>query len=94
LIIVLPDNSSVNTVQQRNNKRSCVFHVLGDVTQQWIETTWCLFVDPTDTPIDWLDSYHVICVYCRSLSVSRLYKGVTKFVQGSYNGTDRGNCVY
>jgi hypothetical protein len=41
-------------------------------------------VDPTDVPIDWLDSDHVIyCVYCKSMSVPRLYKEVTKFVQGS-----------
>jgi hypothetical protein len=31
-------------------------------------------VDPTDMPIDWLDSDHVIYVYCRSTSVPRLYK--------------------
>jgi hypothetical protein len=31
-------------------------------------------VDPTDTPIDWLDSDHVIYVYCRSMFVPRLYK--------------------
>jgi hypothetical protein len=31
-------------------------------------------VDPTDPPIDWLDSGHVICVYCRPVSVPRLYK--------------------
>jgi hypothetical protein len=30
-------------------------------------------VDPTDAPIDWLDSDHMICVYCRSMSVPRLY---------------------
>jgi hypothetical protein len=41
-------------------------------------------VDPTDAPIDWMDSDHVICVYCTSMSVPRLYKGVTEFVQGSY----------
>jgi hypothetical protein len=41
-------------------------------------------VDPTDPPIDWLDSDHVICVYCRSMSVPRLYKQVTEFVQVSY----------
>jgi hypothetical protein len=28
-------------------------------------------VDPTDSAIDWLDSDHVICVYCRSTSVPR-----------------------
>jgi hypothetical protein len=27
-------------------------------------------VVPTDTPMDWLDGDHVICVYCRSMSVS------------------------
>jgi hypothetical protein len=31
-------------------------------------------VYPTDAPIDRLDSDHVICVYCRSVSVPRLYK--------------------
>jgi hypothetical protein len=30
-------------------------------------------VDPTDASIDWLNSDHVICVYCRSMSVPRLY---------------------
>jgi hypothetical protein len=31
-------------------------------------------VDPTEAPIDWLGSDHVICVYCRSMSVPRLRK--------------------
>jgi hypothetical protein len=31
-------------------------------------------VDPTDAPIDWLDNDHVVCVYCRSMSVTRLHK--------------------
>jgi hypothetical protein len=31
------------------------------------------YVDPTDAPVDWLDSGRVICVYCRSMSVPRLY---------------------
>jgi hypothetical protein len=31
-------------------------------------------LDKTDMPIDWLDNYHVICVYCRSMSVPQLYK--------------------
>jgi hypothetical protein len=30
-------------------------------------------VDPTDAPIDWLDNDHVICVYCKSMSVPPLY---------------------
>jgi hypothetical protein len=31
-------------------------------------------VDPTDTPIDWLDSDHVIRIYCRSMPVPGPYK--------------------
>jgi hypothetical protein len=31
-------------------------------------------VDPTEAPIDWLDNDHVICIYCRSMCVPRLYK--------------------
>jgi hypothetical protein len=31
-------------------------------------------VDPTDAPIGRLDSHHVICVYCSSMSVPHLYK--------------------
>jgi hypothetical protein len=27
-------------------------------------------VNPTDAPIDWLDSDHAICVYCRSMLFS------------------------
>jgi hypothetical protein len=34
----------------------------------------CVYIDPTDAPIDWLDSDHVICVYCSSMSVPRLCK--------------------
>jgi hypothetical protein len=30
-------------------------------------------VDRTDAPIGWLDSDHVICVYCKSMSVPWLY---------------------
>jgi hypothetical protein len=30
--------------------------------------------DPTDAAIDWLDSDHVIYVYCRSMFFPRLYK--------------------
>jgi hypothetical protein len=31
-------------------------------------------VDPTDAPIDWLDSEHVIYVYYRSMFAPRIYK--------------------
>jgi hypothetical protein len=41
-------------------------------------------VDPTDAQIDWLDSDHVIYVYCRSMSLPWLYKRTTDFVQGNY----------
>jgi hypothetical protein len=34
-------------------------------------------VYPADVTIDWLGSDHVICVYCRSVSIPWLYKGVT-----------------
>jgi hypothetical protein len=30
-------------------------------------------VELTDVPIDWLDSNHMICVCCRSMSVPLLY---------------------
>lgn len=31
-------------------------------------------VDPTDTPVDWMYSDHMICVYCSSMSGPRLFK--------------------
>jgi hypothetical protein len=31
-------------------------------------------VDPTEAPIDRINSDHVIYIYCRSMSVLRLYK--------------------
>jgi hypothetical protein len=31
-------------------------------------------VESADAPIGWLDSDRVICVYCRYMSVPRLYK--------------------
>jgi hypothetical protein len=40
--------------------------------------------DPTDVPIDWMDSDHIICAYCKFMSVPRLYKYVMEFVQASY----------
>jgi hypothetical protein len=30
-------------------------------------------VVPTDAPTGWLDSSHVVCVYCRSMSIPLLY---------------------
>jgi hypothetical protein len=56
LINILPDNSSVNMVQQATIEEA-VFSI-----------------DLTDVPIDWLDSDHVICVYCRCMSVLWLYE--------------------
>jgi hypothetical protein len=46
----------------RNNIWSCV-SVSAVTTQQWIVTTWLVFsVDPTGTPIGWLDNDYVISV--------------------------------
>jgi hypothetical protein len=42
------------------------------VQQAKIEET-VFSVDPTDAPIAWLGSDQVIYVYCRSMSVPRLY---------------------
>jgi hypothetical protein len=42
------------------------------VQQATIEET-VFSVDPTVAPIYWLDSDHVVCVYCRSMSVPLLY---------------------
>jgi hypothetical protein len=41
-------------------------------------------VDPTDAPTDWLDSDHVICVYCGSMSVPRLHKSESRRAESSY----------
>jgi hypothetical protein len=30
-------------------------------------------VDPTDASVHWLDSDHLICVYCRAISVPWIY---------------------
>jgi rhodanese-related sulfurtransferase len=35
-------------------------------------------VDLTDVPIDWLDSDHVICVYCRSMH-DNSFRAVTSY---------------
>jgi hypothetical protein len=45
-------------------------------------------VDVTNTPIDWLDSDHMICVYSRSMSVPRLYK---KEWQNSFRAVRRSS---
>jgi hypothetical protein len=43
-------------------------------------------VDPTDAPTDWLDSDHVICAYCRAMSVPRLYNESSELqVQANWN---------
>jgi hypothetical protein len=36
-------------------------------------------VNPTYMPVDWLDSDHVICVYCGSMSVPQLCKWENSF---------------
>jgi hypothetical protein len=74
LINALPGNSSVNMVQQATIEEA-VFSVYAVTSQNSGQRPCDMFsVDPTDTPIDWLDSDQVICAYCRSMSVPRLYK--------------------
>jgi hypothetical protein len=43
-------------------------------------------VDSTDAPIDWLDSDHVICVYCRSMSIRSRQLRVTRADTSSSRG--------
>jgi hypothetical protein len=44
-------------------------------------------VDPTDAPRDWLDSDNAICVYCRSMSVPRLYNESRELLSSERIGT-------
>jgi hypothetical protein len=44
-------------------------------------------VDLTNAPIDWLDSDHVTCVYCRSMSVPRLYNVSHELLSSERIGT-------
>jgi hypothetical protein len=46
-------------------------------------------VDPTDVPIDWLDCDHVICVYCKSMSVPQLYKWHNSFKEVTSSSSGR-----
>jgi hypothetical protein len=39
-------------------------------------------VDSTNAPIDWLDSDHMICVYCRSVSVLWLISKSVRIFSG------------
>jgi hypothetical protein len=74
LINALPGNSSVNTVQHATIDEA-VFSVSAVTSQNSGYRSRDVFsVDPTDVPINWLDSDHLIYVYCRSISVPRLYK--------------------
>jgi hypothetical protein len=45
-----------------------------DTVQQATKEEAVFSVDSADAPIDGVDSDHVICVYCVSMSVPRLYK--------------------
>jgi hypothetical protein len=47
-----------------------------------------LSVDPTDAPIYWLDSDHVTCVYCRSMSVPRLLYNSDRIRSGKLRVTN------
>jgi hypothetical protein len=52
-----------------------------------VETVFC--VHPTAAPVNWLDSDHVICVYCRSMSVPGLYNESRKLTLHGHS--DRRN---
>jgi hypothetical protein len=55
----------------RNNRGSCVFGVRSDVTT--VDSDHVMFsVEPIVAPIGWVDSDHVIWVYCTSIFVPRL----------------------
>jgi hypothetical protein len=51
----------------------------------WNNRGSCVFCRSTDAPIDRLDSDHVIYVYCRFVSVPRLYKWA-EFLSWSSSG--------
>jgi hypothetical protein len=45
------------------------------ISQSFVTVTWRVFsVAAASMPVDWRDSEHVICVFCISVSVPRLYK--------------------
>jgi hypothetical protein len=67
----LPGSSSVNTVQHATIVES-VSAVKSRNSRNRPHDVFS--VDPTDAPVYWLDSDHMTCVYCRSMSVPRLYK--------------------
>jgi hypothetical protein len=74
LINALPGNSSVKMAQYATIEEA-VFSVSTVMSQKWtVMMLRVLSVSPTDPPIGWLDSDHVICVYYKSMSVPRLYK--------------------
>jgi hypothetical protein len=80
----LPGNSSVNTVQHTIIEVA-VFSVSSVTSHNRVYRPRDVFsVDSIDAPTDRLDSDHVTCVYCRTMSVPLLYKAVTEFVEGSY----------
>jgi hypothetical protein len=77
-IINLQTFTKENTARERNNVTNLINSLPGNSavnTVQHIKIEKTVFsVGPTDAPIDWLDSDHVMCVYCRSMSVPLLYK--------------------
>jgi hypothetical protein len=66
-------NSEMNILRVVINEYGCgtVMELIHTVQHATIEEA-VFSVDPTDGPIDWLDSDHVIYVDCRSMSVPRL----------------------
>jgi hypothetical protein len=74
-------NHGKKTSAKRNSGRNSTVterdsRILGRIVSKSSTTTSAVVfpVDSIDAPIDWLENDHAICVYCRSLSVSWLYK--------------------
>jgi hypothetical protein len=88
----LPGNSSLNTDQHAIIEEA-VFSVSAVTSHNSGQRTHDVFsVDETDAPTHWPCSDHVICIYCRPISIPRLLKGVTEFVQGSYQSVVSWRC--
>jgi hypothetical protein len=68
-LVFMLEKKHCNGSDQRVARQQLVNTVQHATTEEAV-----LSVDPTDAPVDWLDGNRVICVYCRSVSIPRLYK--------------------
>jgi hypothetical protein len=76
-VYILQPNRQCNEVNVKYNVTDLINELPGNSSVNTVQHATIeeavLSLDPTDAPIDWLDSDHVICVYCRSMSVPWLY---------------------